>query len=300
MNLYETARANGALISVEEVLLLLPETASRGELAEAILTAPSLSSKLELRGDYVTSRDATAESAVHLSKEVLNRRRATLNMAYASAFVPLASRAGLPLIAVSGSTSYNSVSRSTDLDFFCVTRNGSLWTAMTKLLLFARAFRLANRGSPEICFSCVMAKDYASSTFTREQGALFARDALQTMVMDGGGIYSDLLRRARWIRGLYPALYEKRLAAALEGNGSAASNHGLALAINGFLYRVVGTYIRLKSFIRNRSLIKAGKPSETFYTLLGEDHLIYESKRYRQMAESFRESNTNSASVQNR
>ena len=284
--LHQAAKDSGALISVEEMLLLLPEHASEGELVLAISTMPALSSRLELRSGFITEKSADQRDSA-LSAESNSRARAVSNIRWARRFAPLIAGGSMRLIAISGSSSYRSASRSTDLDFFCVSRTGALWLQLARLLLLARAFRLTNRQSPEVCFSCMMDERYATEAFSRERGSLFARDALQTVVVDGEGSYQRLLRRAGWISALYPTLYAKRLDRSVSESGTVRKQSPAASALNAFLYVMLGSYIRVKSFLRNRRLSKQGRAEDLFDLLIGQDHLMLESARYRRLRESY-------------
>ncbi len=287
LELYETASDNGSLISIEELLQLLPEPSSEGELARMLTSAPSLRTKLDLRAGYLTARSNERAVSESLAGEAESRARAKRNLDAARRFTLLVPGASPLLLGVSGSTSYRSASKSKDLDFFCVTRRAHLWYDLAKLLLLARAFRAVNPESPDLCFSCVMDVEYALSTFSARGGPLFARDALQTVVMKGDVTYGELLGRARWISELYPTLYRKRTLTQPVPSRRVEGVSALAAAANGFLFIVVGSYVRLKCFLRNRKLSKEGRDMDEFEALLGRDHLVYQSRRYRQMKESY-------------
>ncbi len=295
--LYEAAKENGSLISVQEMLLRLPESASERELEETISGTPSLNSKLKLQSGYVTEKSGSRAPDVVLA-EAKSRDRAKVNMWFASRFVPSLPRQSLLLVAVSGSTSYKSASKSKDLDLFCVARRGSLWVQLALLLLSARLFRLTNPGSPEICFSCMMDERYAERIFTDERSLLFARDALQAVVVRGDEYYADLLSKGNWISRVYPLLYGSRVSGRdrrLTWPGR--EPRGLEV-LNRFMYITLGSYVKLKSRVRNRVFARQGRPEDEFDVRVGEDHLIYESRRYKHMKGSSGDANRKLEGVQ--
>ncbi len=289
--LYEVAKSNGSLISLQEILPLLPEQATEEELLETIRGMPPLSSKFELSSGFLTERPTGGE-AISAPEEQRSRDRARTNMFYAWRFSPLLHSRDVELVAVSGSTSYRSAARSSDLDLFCVTRSKSLWITLTKSLLSARAFRLANPGSPPICLSCVMDAEFASRMFSAERSALFARDALETVLISDNGMYGRLLRRASWMSAVYPALYAERTAGLKRATGPAGGPSVGGHVLNRLLYLTVGSYIRLKAVTLNRLLARRGATEDLFTLRLGEDHLIYESARYERMRRTYGEKGT--------
>ncbi|MDV3278133.1 MAG: hypothetical protein LYZ69_06675 [Nitrososphaerales archaeon] len=264
----------------------MPERTSEPELVEAINSAPFLRSKFELRSGYLTERTAESESPV-LSTELGSRRRAKTNLSYAERFAPLLGREVMQVVAVSGSTSYRSASRSSDLDLFCIASRGTMWLSLAKSLLLARAFRLANPESPQICFSCIMDESFAVSLFSEKRDSLFARDALVTLVLKGERTYHDLLGRARWISLYYPALYSSKLESGNGLRGTAAQPSWATAVLDRFLHITVGAYIKVKSNLLNRKLAKQRRQDDAFDLRMGLDHLIVESNRYTRLRRAY-------------
>lgn len=212
--------------------------------------------------------------------ELASRRSAQTNLWWAARFAPKLSSTSFRLVAASGSTSYRSASKSKDLDLFCVATAGGLWTALTRALVLARAFRMLHPRSPEICFSCVMDEDYASGMFRREQGPLFARDALETVVLEGDSTYRWFLNEAKWISGFYPNAYSARLGADQPRHVGSNGPSPASRVLERLLFLFVGAYIRTKSKILIRRLTGSGRLDSIFTVRCGRDHLIYESRRY--------------------
>ena len=285
--LHEAAKRNGALVSISEIISLLPESTSEHDLAAAFETSSPLSSRLELRSGYVMEKedDRLRESAI--ANELERRGRALVAMGYAERLTSLIQTSSTPLITVSGSTSYKSASRFDDLDFFCVTQTRNLWVQLTRFLILARAFGLTNRRSPQMCFSCAMDEDYAMKTFGTIQDPLFARDVLQAVVLTGEGLYGRLLETADWISDIYPSLYCTRRAQTKVGKMPSSRPRFGSVFLNRLLFIIVGSYVRAKASIRNRRLAKQLRNGEQFSILTGAGHLIYESRRYTQLRQSY-------------
>jgi len=172
--LYRTAQRNGSLVTIQELSRLLTEDASEQDLVEAVASTPTLNSRFELKGSYLTERQAVRRPDPTFT-EMESRRVARINLAHAANFARLLHSNTFEVAAVSGSTSYGSASHSRDLDFFCISRTGHMWISLTKGLLLARAYRTVNRGAPDICFSYIMDESFAESTFESRRDALFAR-----------------------------------------------------------------------------------------------------------------------------
>lgn len=284
--IYQVATRHGSLISVRELSRLLPESASESELAEAISSTPSLSSKFELQSGYLTERSRGDRHGA-LETEMRNREIARINMAHASRFVSLLHLSRFKMVAVSGSTSYGSPSRSRDLDIFCVAPAGRMWLSLTQGLLMARAFGLLRRTAPPVCLSCVTDEDYARNAFVSQRDPLFARDALQTKVVKGRTFYRSLLSSASWISSFYPHAYDSKAppdVPQIRASGPSSVDR----VVNHLLFFIVGRYLAAKSSLLNRKLNATGRRTDVFETRSGEDHLIYESRRYTALKHEYR------------
>lgn len=276
--LYRAAKRNGSLVSVQELSRLLRDSTTVSEVEIAIASDPSLSSRFELRSGFLTERGiGLSDDPVLL--EANNRRTAGTNLTYASKFASFLRISRFTLVAVSGSTSYGSASFSRDADFFCVTPAGGMWVSLASGLIMARAYSLVKRSGPTFCLSCVMDEDYARSTFGSQHHPLFARDAIEAKVLLGRGLYRSLMRTASWISEYYPIAYRTAMATPSGGSARKGSS-GFIRALNRFLYTALGRYIRTKSHLLNRRLRVTGRSGDVFRVRLGEDHLIYESRRY--------------------
>lgn len=280
--LYEAAKVHGSLVSLNDMVLLMPEHVSEDEIEDAIRSQPTLRAKFALESGYVVEKNGCSDVDEALSAERLSRERASTNLRHAASFVPLLGKSRFEMIGASGSTSYRSASRSKDLDLFCVAPAGTLWISLTKALLLSRVFSLVRREGPPICLSCVMDENYAKGTFSADQGALFARDALETIVLSGEPTYRSLLGSASWISKIYPAAFSRRSGHA-PGIQHGKSSSPWANALNGLLFVLAGGYISAKSFALNRRLAARGQSDGVFALRKGVDHMIYESRRYEKL-----------------
>jgi hypothetical protein len=276
--LYDVAKSQGSLISLKELVPLLPERTTERELVEAFSSFPSLGSRFELKGGFVTEKKGNSGGDVLLQTEQTSRGEAARNISYAVQFVPMLNSVPFPIVGVSGSTSFLSVSNSRDLDLFCVAPQGRMWSSLARALIFARIFSLTRPAAPEICLSCVMDEAYAESAFSKKQDPLFARDALATIVLRGGDTYRSLMNRATWISNIYPAAYSQREASPIKAPRRRRPN-AVETVLNRFLYLIVGSYIKMKGSLLNRKLARHERRS-VFTIRAGYDHLIYESVRY--------------------
>lgn len=267
------AEFNESRLSVEELSLLLKAESTPAEL-EGEFANPPLSSKYRVNSGIILGTRQSYDP-----EAVSNRRtKSAENLARAVKVLPLI---GGKVIAVSGSTSYRSARHSDDLDFFVVTKTGGMWISLAKSLVFLRLHKRLS-SAPPVCLSCSMDYDYAKRLFTRPQDALFARDALSAVVLEGEGDYSSFLNRAAWISELFPRLYALRARPSEDAVESHPSTPW-SRALNLFLFRVVGSYVQLKAYMANRRFIRAGAMGRKFSVLLGPDHCIYESERYKSM-----------------
>lgn len=283
--LYRVAKRNGSLVTVQELSRLLPENVSESEVRDAIASVPSLSSAFELRSGFLTER-LGEPSPEPIELEADSRKSARTNLIHASRFVTFLHSSGFRVVAVSGSTSYGSASVSKDTDLFCIAPHQSMWVCLTKALIMARAYHIIDRGAPRICISCVMDDDYARSAFAARRHPLFARDAIEAKVLVGRDRYESLLRTASWISDYYPVAYGE-----VFKGGSAASPgqspSSFARVLNRLLYAAMGKYIQAKSSLLNRRFRTRGKGGDVFGVRRGEDHLIYESRRYQDLKREY-------------
>ena len=279
--LYGAAKRNGSLMTVQEISRLLPEEASQSEVEAAIASVPTLSARFELKAGFLVERHGSQAVDISCTEEE-NRVVARRNLLRASRFVSMLRTSRFEVVAVSGSTSYGSAGLSRDADLFCVAPSGMMWISLARSLLLARAHGLLHKERVDLCFSCVMDESYAFETFGSRRDPLFARDALEARTMMGRGLYLRLLRKASWISGIFPIAYDRKVGDPLTRDSGPARTWARN-PLNLFLFVIVGRYLRLKSSMLNRRLKKRGRKGDLFDVKCAEDHLIYESRRYKEI-----------------
>ncbi len=286
------ARENGALISLGELIWLASIEASEEELETAILSDPKLSSRFVVDSGYGLERTPGLEEAAHrvVAGEEQRKARARANLKTADMFGRFLVK-GTPLVSVSGANSYLSAREMEDIDLFCVTKTDGMWLFMLKGLLLARIYRLANKGVPDLCFSCEMDERWATEAFRAKQQPIFARDALTIKVINGTAAYHALLEEAQWMRAYFPAFYNLRMRETdPEGRSPSRDETKAGSSIlNSFLYCTMGSFLRMKSWALNRRLAKSGRRSLIFAVRVGKGYYIYESNRYRQLRKMYGE-----------
>jgi hypothetical protein len=267
------AGAHESGVTVEDLLLLLPKGTTIEDVETALKLLPSLQNRYQVRDGLVFSNGRSADDFRARLEKSAN------NLAVARRFSERLNHKSVLAITVSGSTSYKGASQGDDIDLFCVTPAGGLWSFLARALVLTRVSRLSGKPVPPVCVSCVMDAAFAESTFAKDQGALFARDALVAEPVKGAGTYRELLRTGAWMHRYFPKLYDLRG----DSNGS-RFNSGVpsttSRLTNLFLFATLGTFIRAKAAYHNLRLAKAGLRRYSFRAKVGPDHLIYESAKY--------------------
>lgn len=314
----DIAIENGSSISLDEILLLSSLDVSVKDLRQIWCKSPLLQERYELdEAGWVTSKkkknknkteeneqqdpqrkyqaksDLNGEKRRDQSERLDRSLRAERNISFSQNLARFIKSKMCKVISISGSTSYRSVSRDDDLDIFLIAKAGTMWILLTKSLLLARFFRLSFKDCPSICFSYVVDEHFASLEFARTRTALFARDALSAIVLNGSSFYESLLSRNPWMSNYFPKLYKARLANAKDRNDkdmqasstitptkSASTLSLFERMANLFLSQIVGRYILMKSNMLNRKFAERKSRDRIFQVRLGIDHCIFESASY--------------------
>ena len=278
------ARANGSLVSLKDLAALTCTNLSEEQIQSSWETIPELATSYDLKNGLIIQRgnhnDGNGRDRVDLEME--KRARSESYGRYAREFASLCHGRNTNLVAISGSTSYKTPSASDDLDIFCITKPDHLWLFMTKSLLLARILHVFRRDFPRICFSYAVDQNFAEKEFLLPRDALFARDALTTIVVHGQDYYKELLKKSPWISDYFPRLYQDRTSVVQleEVGGERTGCSPSRIFLNTLLRVLVGNYIAFKSAMLNRRLRKQGKFSSLFLAKIGPDHCIFESVRY--------------------
>jgi hypothetical protein len=280
------AKMKDAPISLSELLALASLDMNEDELTRAWRNSKTLNGKYAITTSGLVTE--TGESDFEIQKEKSERaERAFSNISWAEKFCDYLDDKQLKTLAISGSTSYLSVSRNDDLDLFYVTKKDTLWIGFTRALLKARLFRLKEKNVPWICLSYVADEDFIEREISENRNPIIARDALSAKIVRGDSYFNDLLRRNDWMAEYFPKIYEQRIRRSATDNLSSGSKKRFGVLgeklVNTSLYYAVGTYIRIKSGLLNRKLKRTRRDSSVFRLRIGKDHCIYESESYQEM-----------------
>ena len=276
------AKVNGAHMRVQEILALVSLDLTERELELAWSATPSLNSRLLLRAGIVLD-PAEAGLQDWAACDDLRRLRAQRHVREASDFAHFAKLGAALAVGVTGSTAYMSAGECDDIDLFCVTKRDNLWVFLTKTLLLARVFRLLRKRHPKICLSYVADQSYAERQFSAVKDGLFARDALNTLVIRGSGYYRNLLISAVWMSSYFPKLFRSKVEVLRQSEVAIEERKETWRVANLFIFAVVGTYLRMKSFAFNTRLARQGKTRAVFTADLSGDHCVFESNRYAEL-----------------
>lgn len=185
---------------------------------------------------------------------------------------------------ISGSVSYGAAGKEDDVDILLVTRTGTLWSVLRKVLLQARMLRREGSGSPTLCLSYCVDED----TFRREarehRSRLFARDFLRLKTVTGVAFYSKVMSECRWIRNFYPIVYDEKISASNEYEQPDLQS---TVSRNKINYLAVGGYLKLAAAFRNLRFRIKGQESRRFRAIIGENRCIYESVKWKRLEDSF-------------
>jgi hypothetical protein len=287
------ARVKGSVLSAKDIDELTGLLSAGSDLGSIWNRIPSLDSRYEFQGGLLIEKHVKSSQARTVTLEDSNQRRvrAERYIECAREFSLLSGKRWIRVLSVAGSTSYKATSENDDIDIFCVTEKNSLWIYLTKALLLARVFKLVRPRSPRFCFSCVLDDGYARRLFASPNDALFARDALTAQVLQGSLFYDGLLQRAQWLSDYFPKLH--RLRKAQQGQTleeTEVIQPAVARkALNHFLFLTVGSYVRLKSILLNRTLRKTRRLDSLFTVISGRDHCIFESQGYQELRRMYSE-----------
>ena len=196
----------------------------------------------------------------------------------------------IELAGISGSTAYTGAKAEDDLDFFLVAERRRLWISLLLAMATARLLRLRSRNSPVYCFNRIVERADCEQTFRTTREPLFAREALNLVVLRGNGLYGHLLTSAGWIEKLFPRLFATRLKDAGDVEDTPRAKRAVTGTLaNAAALLVLGPYLWLAGLIRNVRLRKAGRERECFRAVVRTDHYATESTLYDELREGYRQ-----------
>jgi hypothetical protein len=101
----------------------------------------------------------------------------------------------------------------------------------------------------------------------------------------GSSSYGRILRENDWITGLYPLAYSTAISAVPAGaTNDPEKRSGLSIfldLVDAAAFVVVGNYLRLRSWAKNRKFMKEGKLDRLFAPTITRDSCVYTSNVYR-------------------
>ena len=291
--LFGIAKANGSYVSLKDLVALTRTNLSEEQLKSSWTAIPQLAGSYKLKNGLILDRSQEAgKDDFHSLDQVQEKRaRAESYARYAREFASLCNGRETHLFAISGSTSYQTPSASDDLDIFCITGRDCLWLFLTRSLLLARFLQIFKRNAPRICFSYAVDRNFAENKFLFSRDALFARDALTTVVVHGQEYYRELLKKSSWISNFFPSLYQSRTSI-LHQKGVTAEQVASPPSrkfLNLLLLFLAGNYIRAKSSMLNRKLRRHGQIRSFFKVKIGKDHCVFESTGYVTLQNMYRQ-----------
>lgn len=275
------AELHGTHLSLKDALNLASAEMSEEEFASAWALSSDLTSDYPLHsGQIVSGQTLSEQGSGGIARKIeVGIRRVEVNMRTARAVLNIFSHDDLRMFSVSGGNSYNFARPGDDVDIFCVTRTNGLWRFIMKQLLVARFYGLFRKDIPRLCFSYILDEENAKGAFHSPQDRLFARDALSLKVISGRTFFGSLIGEARWMEGWFPKAYKASAQTSENPNlvqrGSAADR-----VLNLVLYRMIGSYIRLKSVLDNAKNRRAGRDQFVNHIKMGEGYLLHESRKY--------------------
>ena len=210
------ARAKNAPLSLRELLSLASLDLTEDELARAWENCGVLNNEYAITGGLIAERNGgNKQSTIDNQTESFERfSRAESNIFYATRFNALLRDNYLKVLAISGSTSYLSVSREDYSISFSSQRKIRCGLALQNRYYSQDVFKLTETNAPSLCLSFVADERFTEEQFATNHDGLIARDAVSARVVRGESYYNDLLKRSKWIAEYFPKLYELRF-----GNG---------------------------------------------------------------------------------
>lgn len=274
-------------LSLDEIALyFLPRYNVDGaQLHKRILTSSRLSGELEIHNGYVVPCGST-----HLVKERIERiADSKIKIAASKSLLQLLRRVA-PFVktgAITGSAAYGASDGSEDVDFFLITLNRRLWITVLLSFLTIRTHNVLFPSPKRVpfCLSYVHTENGFSHESRTKRNALFARELLMAKPILGSSSYGRILRENDWITGLYPLAYSTAISAVPAGaTNDPEKRSGLSIfldLVDAAAFVVVGNYLRLRSWAKNRKFMKEGKLDRLFAPTITRDSCVYTSNVYR-------------------
>jgi hypothetical protein len=198
-------------------------------------------------------------------------------------------RPWLRCIGVTGSTAYGEPEANDDLDFFVVTRPGTVAVFLSATYVALRIGRLRAGGAadPSPCFNYVVDARRAQADLASGRGLLFAREALTARMILGDEYYRGLLAGAPALGAELPRLYRTRTEA--PGDAAPGSTPVALRLANAALFLPLAAYLQLVGLRRNALARRARRELDTFRTITAPDRVAFQSRRFEELRARYEE-----------
>ena len=287
----EIASKCGQAISIDEIALMLPCARAPANIGTIIQTEPNISKLVSIEGRFVVFKGHEHLFSKRISMERVAKKYQEIAGVFACELLKRSQY--VEMMAICGSVAYGSAKNSDDIDFFIVTKENRMWFTFLKALLLARALKtktVVNHGKADFCLSYIQDKDNFEKELMSQKKALFAREFLSLRVLTGDNYYVSLLERTQWVHDLFPvltiAIQNKQTHNKKVQNANWQQSKILD-ALNLSFFATLGSFLRLKAFLRNLKYRKQHKMKDIFEASITKGSCVYTSERYQELEKKY-------------
>ena len=279
--LVSIAADHGSSISSAELLVLLPEGVfdSSADLESFVKGDASLGHELKVLDGQITLRGFERLAGRRPGQIRLSEQRALTAQAFSDRL--MIACPWIRVVAISGSTAYAGSKSQDDVDFYLVTGRNRLWITLLFAMISARFHRRKSPDSPQFCFNRILEENECRDAFRSKKDPLFAREALNLRILQGGDYFRELLSSATWMERLFPGLFRQALGPAIvrKPNVEKADRRVWSI-VNEVAFAGLAPYLTIVGIWRNHRLLRAGRVDARFRTITRRGFFAYESKKY--------------------
>jgi len=279
--LVSIAADHGSSISSAELLVLLPEGVfdSSADLESFVEGDASLGHDLRVLDGQITLRGFERLASGRPDQIRLSDQRALAAQEFSNRLIIACP--WIRVIGISGSTAYGGSKSQDDVDFYLVTGRNRLWITLLFAMISARFHRLKSSDSPQFCFNRILEEYECRDAFRSNKDPLFAREALNLRILQGGDYFRELLSSATWMERLFPVLFRQAFGPAMVRTPNVEkANHRVWSIVNGVAFAGLAPYLTIVGMWRNHRLLRAGRVDARFRTITRRGFFAYESKKY--------------------
>lgn len=195
----------------------------------------------------------------------------------------------LESVGVTGSTAYGEPEPGDDLDFYLITRPGTLPVVLAGTYLALR-LEQARRGrlwDPPPCFNYVVDARRAAEDLAAGEGLLFQREALTAHILLGDEFYRGLLSRTPSLGADFPRLYAARTEGARAVPPRSAPR--TLRALSALVFVPLAAYLQLVGLRRNARARRQGDLDAQFRTITTPERVAFQSRRFERIRRLYEE-----------